>query len=106
MCGYPMMPGLRVNLGDLRPLKPYARHQSLLAEDEGVDVAPARGRREALPRAFIHDHNARTETNLPSLTVVQILQRFFIHEEQDIAERLHTGLKTVRRRHSTVIAGF
>ena len=93
-----------MNPGNLRPLQSQAGHQPLLAEDKRVDIAPARGRRQAFPHALVHHDDAGTDPDLPPLALVEILQRFLVHEEHGVAERLHTGLEPIGCGKRTVVA--
>ena len=59
---------------------------------------------EGCARTFVDDDHIRVGTHRPSIALVEILERLRIHEEQGVAEPLHTGLQAERRRGYRVIA--
>src|SRR5499433_1067633 len=95
---------LLFDAADLRALQPEPRHEPLLGEDEGVDVAPAGRGGEGLGLALVDDHDARAHADLEALALVEIGQRGVGHEEESVAEALHARLQTVGRRDRIVVA--
>jgi hypothetical protein len=59
---------------DLGALDSDAAHQSLLVEDEGVDVTLDRDRREILGDRGVDDHEARSNGDLPAVALVEVVR--------------------------------
>ncbi len=79
------------------------RHETLLVENERVDVV-LEGQRGHRPRlARVDDDNARADADFPAIAAVQILKRLVVHQKQHIAERLHAGLQAIGRRHGIIV---
>src|SRR5262245_4524924 len=57
----------RSDLGDLVALDAHSRHQSLLAEDERIDVILRGRRRHRLRRTLVHHHDGRADPDLESV---------------------------------------
>src|SRR5689334_7918167 len=90
--------------GNLRTLQADARHQTLLAEDECVDVGLGGQRVDVLGRPGIDDHDRRTDPDLESLALLERTHRSVAHEEDRKAERLGAGLQSDRNGGRVVIA--
>src|SRR6185437_12854873 len=84
-------------LRDLVALYAEARHQSLLAEDEGVDVVLQRGGRGGLRLALVEHDDARTDANLETIRVDELIECLRVHEEHRVAVLLASRLQSKRR---------
>src|ERR1019366_10018678 len=79
----------RSDLGDLRPLEANAAHETLLAEDEGVDIRAQIVRCERPRRALVEHDDTRPGTDRPALALVEIVQCRVRHEKQGVAKFLY-----------------
>src|SRR5208282_157448 len=96
------MQNLFVQLGDFGALNAETSHQTLLVEDERVDVV-LQGRGGQRPcLAFVDDDNGRPDPDFPTIARVQILNRLVVHQEQRVAELLHAGLQAKGPRHGVI----
>src|SRR5262249_27356967 len=93
-------------LGDLRALHADTPHQTLLVENEGVDVALNGRGGEGLGKALVDGDDTGAYANLEAATLVEITQRRLGHEEHGIAERLDTRLKAVGDGGDVVVPGW
>src|SRR4029077_6091759 len=84
-----------VDLSNFRALDSHPTHESLLAEDERIDVVLERRSRERLGHAFFDPNKARTDAKFPARAPVEIVDRGVRHQKQHISERLNAGLKTI-----------
>src|SRR5258708_16943935 len=89
---------------DFRALDAEPRHETLLAEDEGIGVLREGRRGVPLRQASVDDHHAWAKANFPAVRVVKILQGFICHEEQRVTEPLDADLQPVRARDRAVVA--
>jgi uncharacterized membrane protein len=85
---------LRLDLRDLVALNPEPCHESLLGEDEGVDILLHRGGGAALRHALVHHDDSRPDANLESLGLVEHLDRGVFHEEHRVAVSLGASLES------------
>jgi hypothetical protein len=65
---------LPTDFRDFRALQAETPHQSFLAKDEGIDIVPARRRREALGFPGVHHDDRWARSDLETGAVLQILQ--------------------------------
>src|SRR5262249_19104035 len=70
---------------DLRSLDTDPGHESLLIEDEGVDVARDRVAGDRFPESLVDDDDARTDAQLEPGGGVELLERRVVHEEERVA---------------------
>jgi len=89
---------------DLAALQPNPSHEPLLAENEGVDVFVERLNRHRFGHSRVEDHEARTCSYLPPAAFIDVIEGSVVHEEQDVAVRLHPRLESIRNGRSMVIA--
>src|SRR5215467_7815003 len=93
----------RSDLGDLVALDAHSRHQSLLAEDERIDVILRGRRRQVLRDTLIHHHDSRAHPDLEPVGLVELGQGIRVHEEHRIAELLGPRLQPDRRARVVVV---
>src|SRR5262245_8141833 len=93
-----------VDPADLRALQAKPRHQTLLVEDERVDIALRRAGGEGLRLARVHDDDARSHADLETFALLQVVESGVGHEEQHVAEGLDASLETVGGGHGVVVA--
>jgi len=94
----------RSDLGDLRSLKANAAHQTLLAEDESIDIGTQIGRCERPRGALVKHDDTRPGTDRPAAAVVEVGQRRVRHEEQGVAKFLYPSLEPIGGGTGSVIA--
>src|SRR4029453_3033435 len=92
------------DLRDLVALYSEARHQSLLSEDEGVDIVLQRGGGGCVRPPLVHQDDARADADFETLRIVQLLERLRVHEEHRIAILLAARLQAERSTRRLVIA--
>ena len=90
---------------DLGALQPHAGHQTLLIENECVDVVLQRRRRHRPRHALIHDHNAGADAELLTIGVIDRLHGLVGHQEQGVAKGLNAGLEPIGHRSHLVVTG-
>src|SRR5213079_1142548 len=95
---------LLVDPRDLRSLNAGPGHETLLVEDERVDVARDRVAGDGSPDALIDDDQARTDADLETAGRVELLEGSVRHEEERVSELLHARLEAVGCGDGVVVA--
>ena len=90
--------------GDLGSLKADPSHQTLLAEEKGINSFLKCCRGHGGAESVIGHYEAGCAAQLESAGFFEVLEGVFIHEEESVGKLLDPGLKAIGSRRGIVVA--